>query len=74
MKAKCVLLTHFSQRVSKCQQIPVALKYDGHVAVALDLMKVPMKSFKKMPILNSEALSYYFGQEEEEDLEGGVET
>lgn len=69
MNAKCVLLTHFSQRVAKCHQIPEALNLNGNVAVALDLMRIPMKSFRKMPILNSEALHGYFGKDEEFDDE-----
>jgi hypothetical protein len=64
MKAKNILLTHFSQRVPKFLKVPVRVDGEGHVGVATDLMMIPMKYFHRLPALNSTDLSAYFGQED----------
>lgn len=73
MKAKHVLLTHFSQRFSKFHYVPIQRSMSCMVGVASDLMRVSMKYFEKLGILNSPTLKNYFGNEEEEDLEA-IET
>lgn len=66
MKAKHLLLTHFSQRVPKFLHIPTATSSDMIVGVAVDLLLVKMDRFRKLPILNSPLLQTYFGVDVEE--------
>ena len=67
MNAKNILLTHFSQRLPKYLAIYSPKTLEGNIGVALDLMKVPMKSFYKLPILNSRAIESFFTDDQKED-------
>ncbi|KAJ3330589.1 hypothetical protein HDU91_003536 [Kappamyces sp. JEL0680] len=73
IKAKNILLTHFSQRFAKFNYVPVDPLCASTVGVAVDLMKIPMGSFNKLPLLNDPRLTKYFGEEEEEDSEPQVD-
>lgn len=69
MKAKHVLLTHFSQRLPKFVSVPDTEKSPCVIGVASDLLQVHMKDFAKLAALNNSSLTSFFGLEQEEGLE-----
>jgi ribonuclease Z len=81
MKAKYVLLNHFSQRYPKLprvQPVPVSEQDDPtrsnpKVALAFDLMTLPLKSFDKVAGY-TDAMEILFKEEEKEDVNGSGET
>jgi ribonuclease Z len=76
MKAKYVLLNHFSQRYPKLprvQPVPVSEQDDAtrsnpKVALAFDLMTLPLKSFDKVAGY-TDAMEVLFKEEEKEDVD-----
>jgi ribonuclease Z len=83
MKAKYVLLNHFSQRYPKLprvQPVPVSEQDDAtrsnpKVALAFDLMTLPLRSFDKVAGY-TDAMEVLFKEEEKEDvdIDGSGET
>lgn len=74
MRAKNLLLTHFSQRYPKIPDLEqLSLKCGLHIAVAFDMMRVPLIDFYKLAHYYP-AFSFLFEEKSVDEKEDNLEA